>query len=485
MIFNSVTYLVFLTMVCALFWTLPKRPRLWMLFLSSLLFYGFWRIDFIPVMLFSAVVDYLVSLRLSSTTRTGQRKILLLVSLVLNMGLLFVFKYLQFATDTAYGLAEMMGSSARSPALGIVLPLGISFYTFQTISYTIDVYRKQVTPIRDFAAYGCYVTFFPQLVAGPILRVSEVCPQLEKRPQFDLENITNGVSRILAGLFLKVFLADNIAGFVNEGFSAAPGTLSALDVWTLSFLFGFQIYFDFSAYSHIAIGSARLMGIVFPENFCFPYLAMSPKDFWGRWHISLSSWIRDYLYLPLCGVKFGSQSTGGIGRALDRSDDKRRTWALIGTWTIMGLWHGAGFCFLLWGLYHALMIMLYRFSKPLRQSLPDTFRIVLGWCVTLPAMMAGWIFFRADSVANSLVMVRTILTPTAYGELGLRENNYLFAAFLLLSVSVAGISHQFISPWVKRRPAFAVPVYSVAYAVMFVAVFIFLRPVEQFIYFQF
>lgn len=342
MIFNSITYLVFLPVVVLLYWILPYRSRLILIFGASLTFYGFWRVEFLPLLLLSVSVDYLVARRMPSSTDYG-RKRLLLVSLFVNLGLLFYFKYLIFFADNAIGFANLLGIEIDPIALKIILPLGISFYTFQTISYTVDVYRGLIKPEKDFILYGCYVTFFPQLIAGPVLRAAEVMHQFARRVPFSWDDITAGSWRVLFGLFLKVVLADNIAPFVDSGFAMPVSTMSAIDVWTLAFIFGFQIYFDFSAYSHIALGSARMMGICFPENFNFPYIATSPKDFWRRWHISLSSWIRDYLYLPLAGIKVHGRSVGGLANA---TVDKKHQKALFFTWAIMGLWHGANWTFL-------------------------------------------------------------------------------------------------------------------------------------------
>ena len=210
-----------------------------------------------------------------------------------------------FFAENFSGLASLFGIEIQIDTFfyNIILPLGISFYTFQTISYTVDVYRGFIKAEKEFVLFATYVTFFPQLVAGPILRAKEVIPQLDKKPLFKLDDLKSGLRKITFGLFLKVVLADNIAPLVDVGFSSDPNLLSAIDVWTLAFLFGFQIYFDFAAYSFIAIGCARVMGMTFPENFNFPYSSISPKEFWKRWHISLSSWIRDYLYLPLAGSK--------------------------------------------------------------------------------------------------------------------------------------------------------------------------------------
>jgi alginate O-acetyltransferase complex protein AlgI len=365
MLFNSLTYLVLLFSVIVLYWILPYRARLILIFSASLIFYGFWRIEFLPVMLFSVVVDYLVALRMPMSVKAIKKR-LLLVSLVTNIGLLFYFKYLIFFSENAIGFANLVGASIDPLVLNIILPLGISFYTFQTISYTVDVYRGYIKPEKDFVLYGCYVTFFPQLIAGPVLRAKEVIHQFKERQPFSWDHIAIGLRRIVYGLFLKVVIADNISPLVDEGFSMPLEAMSAVDVWTMAFLFGFQIYFDFSAYSHIALGSARLMGICFPENFNFPYIASSPKDFWGRWHISLSSWIRDYLYLPLAGVHVHDRSVGGLANA---TVDNKKNKTLFTTWAIMGLWHGANWTFILWGIYHSIVIFLLSFNNSLYKRL--------------------------------------------------------------------------------------------------------------------
>ncbi|MFQ5418588.1 MAG: MBOAT family O-acyltransferase, partial [Myxococcota bacterium] len=391
MIFNSVTFLLFLVLAAGLYWVLPRRPRLWMLFSASLVFYGFWRVEFLPVMLASTLVDYVAARAIHDSEDERRRRVYLGVSLAINLGLLFYFKYLIFFASNGAGLLRAAGFDVPDPRWNIILPLGISFYTFQTISYTIDVYRRLIRPEREFVLYACYVTFFPQLVAGPILRAREVIGQLNARPAFDLSDLAIGVRRILFGLFLKVVLADNLAPLVEAGFAEPVRMLGALDIWTLAFLFGFQIYFDFSAYSHIALGSARLMGIRFPENFDFPYLATSPRDFWKRWHISLSSWIRDYLYLPLMGEAVRDDSTGGLAQAVDDRRERRRVRSLFLTWAIMGLWHGANWTFVLWGVYHAVLVYLHRVIGPRLPVLPMRAAAVGGWLVTLPLAMLGWI----------------------------------------------------------------------------------------------
>jgi len=326
------------------------------------------------------------------------------------------------------------------------------------------------------------VTFFPQLVAGPILRAAEVIPQFARRPEFDWINVGIGLRRILYGLFLKVVLADNISPLVDSGFAQPVTSLGALDVWTLAFLFGFQIYFDFSAYSHIALGSARMMGICFPENFRFPYLASSPRDFWRRWHISLSSWIRDYLYLPLAGIKVHDRSTGGLANA---TVEKSHNSVLFLTWAIMGLWHGAAWTFIFWGLYHAVAIFIYRLVRPLAHRFSKRTTTVGGIAFTLPVMMLGWIPFRAQDLPTTLTMFAKLADPSAYTWLGLRENTYLIAVLLLLGVAGTYIFREFVIPWMRQKAFLTYIVEVPVFAIIFGLVFLFLRPISQFIYFQF
>lgn len=482
MIFNSVTFLLFLLVVVVLYWTLPYRARLLMLFSSSLIFYGFWRVEFLLVMLLSVVTDYVVALWIHSA-RTQRAKFgYLLISLGVNLGLLFFFKYLIFFADNVTYIFQLAGFQVDPLMLNIILPLGISFYTFQTISYSVDVYRGLIKPERDFVLYACYITYFPQLVAGPILRAVEVIPQLATRPPFSLVNIGLGVRRILYGLFLKVVLADNIAPLVDSGFAMETSAMSAIDVWTLAFLFGFQIYFDFSAYSHIALGCARMMGICFPENFRFPYLASSPRDFWRRWHISLSSWIRDYLYLPLAGIKVHDRSTGGLANA---TLEKSRNKALFLTWAIMGLWHGAAWSFVLWGLYHAMAITVYRLLRPLTTGLPVKLQVLGGMALTLPVMMLGWIPFRTHEVSTTFRMYAKIFDIGSYHWLGMRENVYLICALLLIGIVCSYVFREYVLPRIRRDDMIGILIETPVFAIIAGLVFIFLRPISQFIYFQF
>ena len=376
------------------------------------------------------------------------------------------------------------------PVWTILLPIGISFYTFQSVSYTIDVYRGTLKPVRDFMLFANYVTFFPQLVAGPILRAGEVIWQLDKRPAFDWDDIHTGALRILGGLALKVLLADTIAASVNQGFALEPAGLSAIDVTTLAFLFGFQIYFDFAAYSHIALGSARMMGIRFPENFNFPYSARSPRDFWRRWHISLSSWIRDYLYLPLLGTRPETHSTGGIAQTGAQTrvqiGRRRAALALVATWAIMGLWHGAAWTFVLWGLWHAGLVLIHRgLSYGTKGRALPAVLLWAGSAVSMFFLMLGWIPFRAAGLEATFAILGAFTDPGRWLYLGMRENVYLIT-FIVFVLVMLGPLFWRLAGWLGERQAWPARLAVWAASTMaLAAVLVYLRPLEQFIYFQF
>jgi D-alanyl-lipoteichoic acid acyltransferase DltB (MBOAT superfamily) len=489
MIFNSLTFIIFLILVVTAYWLLPKKYKMWMLLFASCIFYGFWRWEYLSVMFVSALTDYFTAILIEQTpiSNIKKRKRLLAITLFVNLGLLIYFKYLFFFTENVNALSSILGVDFNLPLFKILLPFGISFYTFETISYTMDVYRGLIKAERSFLNYGLFVTFFPKLVAGPIQRASELLNQLKNRPLFQSEFIAEGLKRILYGLFLKVLLADNISPLVDEAFAADPNMLSAIDVWMMAFLFGFQIYFDFSAYSHIAIGAAKLMGITIPENFNFPYLATSFRDFWKRWHISLSSWIRDYLYLPLAGVKV-TETSGkvGIGEGLDKSDNKNsKTKALFLTWAIMGFWHGANWTFVVWGLYHASFVYLERKLKPLRKRYKIFDFKIIAWIITLSFAMLSWIPFRANNLQETFIMFQKIINPKNYLFYTMRENNYLITAFLLLLMLVTYFSNTYVEPKLNKFKWASFVFHTVKYTIVVIFVYTFLRPISQFIYFQF
>jgi len=476
MFFNSLTYLIFLFLAVSIYWLSARKFRVFILVALSCIFYGFWRWDFLLLILFSTVLDYSISLLIFKNNNNDfKRKILLIVSVSSNLLLLGYFKYLYFIVDN---INFFINGEISLP--NIILPFGISFYTFETISYTTDVYRRLIKPEKNLLTYSLFVTFFPKLVAGPIQRTSEFLNQVNSPQKFKLSNIFEGLKRILNGLFLKVVLADNISPMVDQGFLLDPELLSALDVSTLAFLFGFQIYFDFAGYSNIAIGSARLFGFIIPENFNFPYIATSFKDFWKRWHISLSSWIRDYLYLPLMGVRVGkTTSKGGIGEKLDEPKLRNKNFILFITWAVMGLWHGANWTFLLWGLIHSVYIFLERIIS---KSFKNLININIKWFTVFFLSMLSWIPFRASSVSDSFIMYYHFFDFSNFFSRNLRENNYLIAFLLTLLF----ISTFYFSKKLTIRSKFLKSSIDILkYTFMTVLVYIFLRPIQQFIYFQF
>lgn len=459
-----------------------------MLLLASCMFYGFWRWEYLSVMFISALTDYFTAIAIGNTPLENRRRrnILLAFTMAVNLSLLCYFKYLYFLTDNANSALNFLGIDYQLPLWKVLLPFGISFYTFETISYTVDVYRGLIKPEKSFLNYSLFVTFFPKLVAGPIQRAAELLPQLEERPSFRIGFLAEGLKRVLYGLFLKVVLADNISPLVDEGFALDPAMLSAIDVWMLAFLFGFQIYFDFSAYSHIAVGAARMMGIVIPENFNYPYIASSFKDFWKRWHISLSSWIRDYLYLPLSNVKVvKTTGEGGIGEGLETTSQNAKTKGLFLTWAIMGLWHGANWTFVFWGIYHASIIFIERKLKPLRTRFKFLNSAFVGWSFTLSLAMLSWIPFRAKNLNDTFLMLGKLFIPHNYSYYTMRENNYIITALMLILFLITFLVNHYLEKKVNEIPILAFGINCIKFTIIIIFVFTFLRPISQFIYFQF
>ena len=485
MIFNSFSFLIFLTIFLLLYWSLNLKFRLILIFISSLLFYGFWRIDFIPLLLFSVFVDFFASKKIYQTKVKKDKKKFLLLSLSINLGLLAFFKYFYFLHDSTSQLFSLIGVNLIPFEYKILLPIGISFYTFQSISYTIDVYRNHIKPEKNLLIFANYVIFFPQLVAGPILRAGEVLWQFKEKRQFKLENLNNGIQRIILGLFLKIVLADNISKFVDQGFLMDPKLISAFDVMTLSYLFGFQIYFDFAGYSHIAIGCALTMGIKFRENFNFPYHSISPKIFWKNWHISLSSWVRDYIYLPLLKIKSVNNSEGGFDKYLDHQNLKFYTIiALFITWSLMGLWHGASWNFVFWGIWNFLVILLFRLIKKLFNK-NNYFENILSWLICLNLIMLGWIFFRSENLDLSFQMLSNLLYFKNWTFLSLRENTYLVAFFVTFFYLISPIIIKIFKFTSIKYKLFADAILLLSIVLSLILILIYHQEVNQFIYFQF
>ena len=414
MTFDSLAFLIFLPVVVGIHWLLPHRWRKYWLLAVSYFFYMYWNPALIVLLLFSTVVDYCCSLGMEEAA-PKRRKFLLLVSVFVNLSLLFSFKYLDFSGETVNTLCALIGISYRVPAFNLILPVGISFYTFQTMSYTIDVYRGKLPAERDFVTFALYVTFFPQLVAGPIERAGSLLPQLKEEKTLCREDLAAGFQLLVSGFFRKVVIADLCGRFVDRVYGA-EGAVEGAAVAVATLLFAVQIYCDFAGYSEIAAGSARLMGIRLMRNFDRPYLSGSIREFWRRWHISLSGWFTDYIYIPLGGSRKGL---------------KRQLFATLIVFAASGLWHGARWTFVLWGLFHGLLLSL-ELLLPKRKEQHCRWWVVLTFClVTL-----SWVFFRSNTVEQAVEFLTALVRPwdigAAWNVLGMTDLDAIQIVLVLL-----------------------------------------------------
>lgn len=409
MLFTSLDFFLFFPVVLGLYYLLPLMGRQVMLLAASLVFYMYWRVPYVGLLVLSGVVDYCVGRCLGKTETPRYRKCWLLVSLCVNLGVLGFFKYYNFFLDSldSIGLAPSFLQTSQ-----LLLPLGISFYTFQTMSYTIDVYRRQIPVERNPVKFLLYVSFFPQLVAGPIVRAKQLLPQFDVKHEFEWDNLIIGARRVLTGFVKKVVLADNLALLVDPVY-AAPDEYSGAVLLLATYAFAFQILCDFSGYSDMAIGLARMMGFRFLENFNMPYISRSIQEFWRRWHISLSTWLRDYLYVSLGGNRLGTLKTYRN---------------LMITMLLGGLWHGASFNFIIWGGIHGVWLSIERLvtrraghvrrdedSPRQRRFLPGVLMAILvfhGVCLS-------WVFFRAQDLPSAIFVIGRILTWSAGATLQL------------------------------------------------------------------
>ena len=408
MLFNSLDFLVFFPAVAILYYALRERFRWVLLLLASYFFYMCWRPEYIVLILFSTVVDYFVSLRLAGESRRAVRRLYLCASLGTNLGLLFVFKYFNFANDAFRSLFSSANAEYPVPDLDFLLPVGISFYTFQTLSYTIDVYRGAIKPERHAGIFALYVSFFPQLVAGPIERAGRLLPQFRESHPFGYARTVSGLQRMAWGFFKKVVIADRLAPMVNTVY-ADPTQYTGIPLIVATYAFAFQIYCDFSGYSDIAIGAARVLGFDLMENFRQPYYARSIPEFWQRWHISLSTWFRDYVYIPL----------GGNRVALSR-----RCFNVIVVFVVSGLWHGANWTFLVWGALHGVYMLAGRAwssfaaDKSWGAFLPAGAVKALEMLLTFHLVVFSWIFFRASSLSDALYVVTHLFSGLSFDVSG-------------------------------------------------------------------
>lgn len=487
MLFNSIDFAIFLPLVFTLYWFVTnKNLKLQnsLIVGASYIFYGWWDWRFLSLILFSSMVDYFVGIKLKNENNESRRKALLYLSIAVNIGFLGFFKYYNFFSDNFVTAFTFFGADIEANSLNIVLPVGISFYTFQTLSYSIDVYRRKLEPTTDFIAFSAFVSFFPQLVAGPIERATHLLPQFYSKRTFDYSLAVDGMRQILWGLFKKAVIADNCAEYANLIFNnSADYSGSTLALGAL--FFTFQIYGDFSGYSDIAIGTSRLFGFDLMQNFKFPYFSRDIAEFWRRWHISLSTWFRDYLYIPLGG------SRGGTIMRI------RNTFIIF---IVSGFWHGANWTFIVWGTLNALFFLPLLLTNNNRNHLGSvaegnflpSVKEMFSMLCTFSLTLFAWIFFRAENIDHAFLYIKEMFIGLT-SKSGYVETinlihwqigySILILLFFFVGIEWLGREHQFAIQklglkW--KRPLR----FSMYYLIVF-AIFWFGGKEQEFIYFQF
>jgi len=476
-------YTIFIPIVVVLVLFLARGQRnAQVLVMLTMSYVFFWLASgwHVLLLLTSTIVDWTTGKKIHSSSDKKYRKKWLIGSLTINLGLLAIFKYLDFLIET-WNLASLrIDGAPELETFGLLLPVGISFYTFQTMSYTIDIYRKKHAPYEKFTDFACYAAFFPQLVAGPIVRSQHFLEQITKPVSSSPSQFRLGLTLIIYGLAKKLIIADNVAIHANEIFVEGSNLENIILIWWGSLCFGIQIYCDFSAYTDIALGSAYLIGIELPENFKTPYAARSPQDFWRRWHISLSTWLRDYLYIPLGGSRGGS-------RVLVIS--------LMGTMLLGGLWHGASWNFVLWGAMHGILLLCHRRLIKLSQikylfSIAPRFTMLIGWFVTQYFIFMTWLVFRVEDTSMMLRSLKTFVGYDAYWDFdefyeALPDVKLMTMGLVLIFIVSHGISGKLggFKNWLSKQNSVT---WGLICGILIAATFL-LRPAEtvEFIYFRF
>jgi alginate O-acetyltransferase complex protein AlgI len=478
MLFNSIDFAIFLPIVFIIYWYVTNKnltQQNLLIVAASYLFYGWWDWRFLSLILISSLVDYFVGIGLFNQQQSLKRKILLGTSILINLGLLGFFKYYNFFLQNFIISFSFFGTEIQANSLNIILPVGISFYTFQTLSYSIDVYRRKLEPTKDFVAFSAFVSFFPQLVAGPIERASNLLPQFYNKRTFNYSKSVDGMKQILWGLFKKIVIANNCAEYANQIFNNSADYSGSTLVLGAIF-FAFQIYGDFSGYSDIAIGTSRLFGFDLMRNFNNPYFSRDIGEFWRRWHISLSTWFRDYLYIPLGG------SRGGAWTKV------RNTFIVF---ILSGLWHGGNWTFIIWGALNAVYFLPLILTNVNRNNLGTVaqgrlipnlreFTLMLG---TFGLTVFAWIFFRVENIGHAISFISEIFSKSLFT---IPEN--------IPKYSVLFIMFFVLLEWRGREEQFAIqklgikcksPIRYAFYYTLIIAIFWFGIKDEQFIYFQF
>jgi alginate O-acetyltransferase complex protein AlgI len=474
MLFCSQQYLAFFATIFITYWVLPwQRVRVWLLLVASFYFYASWNKWLAGIICVSTAMDYFVARGMEASSVAWRRKLLLGLSLVANLGLLFYFKYANFFLGSLEQALHALGANSSIPVLKVILPIGISFYTFEAINYTIDVYRRRVPAERNLANFMLFITFFPHLVAGPIVRARDFLPQTRRRKRWDWARMQLGVQYLLMGLFKKMAIADRMALYADPVFKD-PSQYGTGAVWMAVLAYALQIYCDFSGYTDMALGSAHMLGYKLAQNFNMPYLAKNVSEFWRRWHISLSSWLRDYLFIPLGGSR-------GTNWQINRN--------LMITMALGGLWHGASWTFVVWGVLHGLLLIGHRSFQSLckryvrldwlMQSIPGT---ALRVATTFLCVCLGWVFFRATTFSAAATVLRRLFVHRP----GLSAP--LDPICLYYTIAVVVLCHLLAQRgiWKKLAVRMPAPVMGFAYAtVLTIAMVLAPDSGKAFIYFQF
>lgn len=482
MFFNSLDFAIFLPIVFLLYWFVVQKKlecQNALIVIASYVFYSWWDWRFLSLIIFSTLIDYSIGQMLRVEQARFKRKILLGFSILINIGFLGFFKYYNFFLENFINAFSFLGYEIQANSLNIILPVGISFYTFQTLSYTIDVYRKKIEPTKDFVAFSAFVCFFPQLVAGPIERATHLLPQFYHKRSFEYTKAVDGLRQILWGLFKKIVIADNCAYFANQIFNNSTemnGSSLALG----AIFFSFQIYGDFSGYSDIAIGTSRLFGFDLKQNFSYPYFSRDIAEFWRRWHISLSTWFRDYLYIPLGGSK------GGIWMKI------RNTFIIF---LVSGFWHGANWTFIVWGVLNALYFLPLLIRQENRNNLDivaegkylPTFKELRAMLFTFILSAFAWIFFRAENIGHAYSFIGEIFSFSFFDFPNFHEQRRAFTIIVLIVLFM-------IVEWVGREKDYAIQGIGIRwrrslrfsfYYVIVIFILWFSEKEQEFIYFQF
>lgn len=486
MLFNSINFAIFLPVVFILYWFVTNKSlklQNALLLVASYFFYACWDYRFLFLLIFSTLLDYATGIKMHEAKSTRGKKFWFWLSIGVNLGFLGFFKYYNFFVGSFADMLSLAGLQVNIDTLKIILPVGISFYTFHGLSYVIDIYKDRIRPERNFIEYAVFVSFFPLLVAGPIERATHLLPQIKKARKFDYTKAVDGLRQILWGLFKKIVIADTCAEYANNIFAGAEGFHGSTLILGAIF-FAFQIYGDFSGYSDIALGVARLFGIELLRNFAFPYFSRDIAEFWRRWHISLSTWFRDYLYIPLGGSKGGTLMK------------VRNTFIIF---IVSGFWHGANWTFIIWGALNAVyflpLLLLNRNRTNLETvaqgKLFPTFRELFSMIVTFTLTVFAWIFFRANDVTHAVKYIGGIFSESLFQ---MPNKKPFLGAKAHPGVGIAMLLFFIIIEWIGREQQYAIAdlgkrwpraVRWGFYYILIIAIFLFIGKEQQFIYFQF